>query len=282
MCTSLVSSRLAVSSSFLYHVPKKPLRSLSLSQRCHFLQTPMRGLHERPIHTAQRSSMSRTVTALFIGVIGFAGFSLYVSNEKGSNIRLSNQVNVSQYATSETLKILIKQLVSRGDKEAIQELIRLLDETDAFSNIRSLTQRDSCVEALFDALIQERNLSLIREIFPLFGICRLRRSEKYSEPIRNGDLELVQAMREGGLLFSKESHSSSTDMFLYAIYLKQYPIAAYLVESAGYVVHERYPFSVKKEEGAIHVELHSGTTSRISAAHLALISGSSKAFSMAF
>jgi ankyrin repeat protein len=146
------------------------------------------------------------------------------------------------------MKNLINEMVEHSDKEAILELIHLLRDKNHFPNINN---KHFWEYDISKALIQKRDLNLIREIFPRFVEVTLSFSNWYYEPIEKGDLELVKALHDGGMLLSREYNQKKPriypigDHLLCAIALGKKEIVNYFVEELGYDLNKSYPFETK-------------------------------------
>lgn len=145
------------------------------------------------------------------------------------------------------MKRLIRNMVWCGDCEAIIKLIILLRDNKNFPQIKDCYKWELVIR---DVLIYNEDPKMIRAIFPYFCEQTLSYSQEYYKPIKNGNLELVKAMHDGGMLLSKDNDFSNkdNDVFLYSIYQKQLEIAAYLIEHGGYDINIPYPFTLRYAE----------------------------------
>jgi ankyrin repeat protein len=176
----------------------------------------------------------------------------------------------------------IKELVKHRDKEALKDLIRLLRHENIFPNMIkvgtiggfSITSWPWEVN-IRDELIEKRDLELIKEIFPLFNNKTRLHTHVFYDPIKKGDLELVQALVEGGMqplgspLHSKNNHSSG-DVLLYSIFLKELEITRYLLKSANYDINTAYSFSIQCAERKVQFGFY-GVRDCITPAYLAVL-----------
>ena len=75
-----------------------------------------------------------------------------------------------------------------------------------------------------DELIRNRDLELIRAIFPLFRNQTLGYTHVFYKPVERGDLELVKALVEGGMQacgLKQKYVDQQADVLLYALHQKR-------------------------------------------------------------
>lgn len=188
-----------------------------------------------------------------------------------TSYRNKGSLDIPRNIDNEEIRDLIEEMVQHGDKEAIVELIGLLDDENNFPNIDNWHLWETDIQ---NALIAKRDLQLIRDIFPVFKKQTLSYTNKFYGPIASGDLELVQAMHEGGMLLSKDKeknlYNSDTHVFLFSLAYEQYDIAKYFIQHAGYDINKPYPFSMYcVEHGNCH-QLYRSATDSITAAYMAV------------
>lgn len=273
--TSLISSRFVASSLACLHrlptVRQAPISFARYVSPQSITASSSHSLVLRQVHThtgEEAPQTNRRVSAIILSALGLSGIVAMSHQEEERTIHLSKNIAIRSDISLAEMNRLVEKLVKYGDQEALQTLIYLIEDLKFFPCIQSDADKEACINHLQNTLIRERNLTLIRQIFPLFSAHRLKCSEKYAEPIKCGDKELVVALHEGGLLLSKDSGNAKADMFLYSAYEKEYAITMYFIEYAGYEVHKPYPFSVKKVGDGVAVDLTSQEQDQFTLAEL--------------
>lgn len=187
-------------------------------------------------HSGKNYSIYAAAVAILMGI------GIYSSGKKVVKIFNGKETNFPKNLSSAEMEKMTKQLVEEEDREAILKLLKLLDIPDHFLNIEKylLWESDLC-----DALIEKENGNLIRGIFPHISKQTLSDYTKFYAPIKQGKLELIKAMSEGGMLLK----SDRTDFLLYALFTKQTAVAEYFLSLPEYDINCGYPFTTKETAG---------------------------------
>lgn len=176
-------------------------------------------------------------------VIGGGVLAYCTTNSTPKISKVGNEITFPRDVDDSGMRAMIRYAVKEGDAEVIEQLILLLrnnyNSEKSFPNINDWYLWEIDIR---DALINKRDLSLIKKIFPQFSPQTLSYVEVFYKPIEHGDKELVQALVEGGMQL--HSKANKLDPLLYALYFKKLEIANYLLSQRSYNINTAYPFCV--------------------------------------
>ncbi len=150
------------------------------------------------------------------------------------------EFEISSSFTIKEFKLHIEQLVKAEKKDEILELIKLINKKDIFKtipeeNIFIEQYPNLCEIEISTCIIENRKIDLIRDIFPHLREFVLSGSRVYYDPIKNGDIELVKALKDGGIkIYSDSVVEKPDDFLLHSILYNQQEMADYIFNNFGY------------------------------------------------
>lgn len=202
------------------------------------------------LYSTQNSSKSSNKNKFIAaaGAMTLLGVGAYIYNQSkkdDSSYRTGDELTIPRdinfYNRNELgLLDIIGLMVKNGDKEALQELIRLLHLDDHFQKLGY--SKTYIEENICEILIENRNIQLIRDIFPLFDKKIIYNPCLLYDSIKEGNLELLKVLIELGVPLSRDFKNHKDDHLLMAVLFDQMEIVKFLLRS-GFEMNKPSPIS---------------------------------------
>jgi hypothetical protein len=195
----------------------------------------------RTFTTISPVNNSRSLSGFRPGyLVAICAFLFFTNEMRKDYLEKIDVKKISPLIGEDLLKTILERLVKRNDHKQIQELLHRIKNEEGFSHIKL----DSYI---LNLLIYSKDYIGIRIIAPLLSEECLNQGHLYFKPVKRGNLELVKAMFEGGIIL--DSLNGFVGILLYSIYYKQNEITKFLVTEAGIDINKPYMFSLALATG---------------------------------